>query len=246
MEVKALARGVRVQPRKVRIIAAEVRGKSATHAVHLLRYHSSKGARELRKVLMSAIANAQENNNLSPETLEIAAIVVDEGPRLKRLRARAMGRANRIIKKSSHITVVVKDVEPSALVKAHGTKAKARPKFGAPPKGKKTKVETPAAVEIVEETADVEVADLGTDAVEAFEVGEPVEKASQEADQAGSEEPTGTEEALPDRQDESSDALVTADASSEDEPIDASTPDAETSEDVSTVAEPEDETKEQN
>src|SRR3954469_4889540 len=136
MEVKAIAKYVRVQPRKVRIIADEVRGKNAEHASSLLRYHTSKSARALRKVLISAMANAQENNNLSPETLKIAAITVDEGPRLKRMQARAMGRGNRIIKKTSHITVTVEEAPPEVKVKPHGTKAKARPTFAAP-KGKK-------------------------------------------------------------------------------------------------------------
>ena len=81
MEVKAIAKYVRVQPRKVRIIADEVRGKSAAHTVSLLRYHTSKGAQALHQVLVSAIANAQENHNLSPDQLKIAAITVDEGPR---------------------------------------------------------------------------------------------------------------------------------------------------------------------
>src|SRR5687768_7716576 len=137
MEVRAVGKGIRVQPRKVRIIADEVRGKSAMYVVSLLRYHSSKGARELRKVLLSAMANAQENNNLSPESLRISTIMVDEGPRLKRIQARAMGRANRIVKKSSHITVVVEDYEVPRAVKPHGTKAKPRPTFAAPSKGKK-------------------------------------------------------------------------------------------------------------
>src|SRR5687768_1988262 len=137
MEVRAIAKNVRVQPRKVRIIADEVRGKVATQVVNLLRYHPAKGARELRKVLMSAMANAAENNNLQPDSLRIATITVDEGPRLKRVRARAMGRMNRIIKKTSHITVVVEDFEPTAAVKPHGTKAKPRPTFSAPTKGRK-------------------------------------------------------------------------------------------------------------
>lgn len=126
-----------MQPRKVRIVADEIRGKSAQYAAALLRYHSSKGARELRKVLLSAIANAQENNNLSPESLRIATIMVDEGPRLKRIQARAMGRANRIVKKSSHITVVVEEFEAARAIKPHGTKAKPRPTFAAPKSGKK-------------------------------------------------------------------------------------------------------------
>jgi len=132
MEVKAVAKYVRVQPRKVRIIADEVRGKNAVHTVSLLRYHTGKGAKELKQVLVSAMANAQENHGLSPEQLKIAAITVDEGPRLKRMQARAMGRGNRIVKKTSHITVVVEDYEVEKPVKPHGTKAKPRPTFAAP------------------------------------------------------------------------------------------------------------------
>src|SRR5579884_586623 len=99
MEVRATAKYVRVQPRKVRIVADELRGASAVHAAGLLRYHPSKGAKALRKVLISAMANAAQNHELSVEDLKIATIMVDEGPRLKRLQARAMGRGNRIIKK---------------------------------------------------------------------------------------------------------------------------------------------------
>jgi len=137
MEVRAIAKYVRVQPRKVRIIADEVRGKNAEHVVALLRYHTGKGAKALRKVLISAMHNAEENNKLSMDTLKIAAITVDEGPRLKRMQARAMGRGNRIIKKTSHITVVVEDAPLERAVKPHGTKAKPRPTFAASAKGKK-------------------------------------------------------------------------------------------------------------
>lgn len=138
MEVRATAKYLRVQPRKVRIIADEIRGMAATMAAHKLRYHTSKSAKLLRKVLINAMANAVENNQLSPETLRIATIEVNEGPRIKRIQARAMGRANRIVKKTSHITVVVEDAEPKVAVKPHGTKAKPRPKFAAPaPKAKK-------------------------------------------------------------------------------------------------------------
>ena len=160
MEVKAIAKYVRVQPRKVRIIADEVRGKSAAHTVSLLRYHTSKGAQALHQVLVSAMANAQENHNLSPDQLKIAAITVDEGPRLKRMQARAMGRGNRIIKKTSHITVVVEDYEAPAPVKPHGTKAKPRPTFSAPVKGKKKAV---AAAAVVEAPV-VEVEEVSTEA----------------------------------------------------------------------------------
>jgi len=132
MEVKAIAKYVRVQPRKVRIIADEVRGKNALHTVSLLRYHTGKGAKALHQVLVSAMANAQENHGISPEQLKIATIFIDEGPRLKRMQARAMGRGNRIVKKTSHITVVVEDYEEAKPVKPHGTKAKPRPTFAAP------------------------------------------------------------------------------------------------------------------
>jgi large subunit ribosomal protein L22 len=170
MEVKAVAKYVRVQPRKVRIIADEVRGKSATHTVGLLRYHTGKGAKALHQVLVSAMANAQENHGIAPEQLKIATITVDEGPRLKRMQARAQGRGNRIIKKTSHITVVVEDYEVEKPVKPHGTKAKPRPTFAAPTRksrrgsGKGTVVEEPTAVvvedvvasEPVTETAGIE------------------------------------------------------------------------------------------
>ncbi len=167
MEVKAIAKYVRVQPRKVRIIADEVRGKNAQHTVSLLRYHTGKGAKALHQVLVSAMANAQENHGISPELLKIATITVDEGPRLKRMQARAMGRGNRIIKKTSHITVVVEDYEVEKPVKPHGTKAKPRPTFAAPTRrqrrgaGKAAELEagseTPA--EIVIETAPEAVAE---------------------------------------------------------------------------------------
>jgi len=170
MEVKAVAKYVKVQPRKVRIVADEVRGSNALRSANQLRFHTSKGAKELRKVLLSAIANAENNNGMNADQLRIATIMVDEGPRQKRMQARAMGRGNRIIKKTSHITVVVEDYEGETRVKPHGTKAKARPTFAAPKKGKKSEakaeeaaavvaeeavVEEPKAEEVVEETAAV-------------------------------------------------------------------------------------------
>jgi len=161
MEVKAVGKYMRVQPRKVRIIADQVRGRNAMHAAALLQFHKSKSAHLLRKILVSAIANAAENHGLSADTLNISAITVDEGPRLKRMQARAMGRGNRIVKKTSHITVVVEDVEPVKAVKPHGTKAKPRPTFAAAPKGKgKAKKADEAKVEaapVIEEASVEEV-----------------------------------------------------------------------------------------
>lgn len=158
MEVRAVAKYIKVQPRKVRIVADEVRGVPAQRAADVLRFHSSKGAFHLRKVIVSAMANAQENHNVSPENLRIATIMVDEGPKMKRITARSMGRANRILKKTSHITVVVEEYEPDGRIKPHGTKAKPRPKFEAPKPAKKAKGEKPESVAPVEETAAVEEA----------------------------------------------------------------------------------------
>ena len=189
MEVKAVAKYVRVQPRKVRIIADEVRGKSATHTVGLLRYHTGKGAKALHQVLVSAMANAQENHGISPEQLKIAAITVDEGPRLKRMQARAMGRGNRIIKKTSHITVVVEDYEVEKPVKPHGTKAKPRPTFAAPTRrqrrgaGKAAEAIEAAAEEptpVVVETAPEAVADEPTNSEPVAETAAVEAEASDE------------------------------------------------------------------
>ena len=136
MEVRATAKYVRVQPRKVRIIADEVRGKNAGHAAALLHHHTSKGAKALRKVLINAVANAVENHGLAPENLKISVIMVDEGPRLKRMIAKAMGRGAAILKKTSHITVVVEEADPELAVRPHGAKAKARPTFATKPAGR--------------------------------------------------------------------------------------------------------------
>jgi large subunit ribosomal protein L22 len=159
MQVQAVAKYIRVQPRKVRIVAGEVKGKSAAQSAAVLRYHKSKSAQALRKVLLSAMANARENHGVEPENLRIARIMVDEGPRMKRLMARAMGRGNRIIKKTSHITVIVEEFEPAGAVKPHGTKAKPRPTFAAPAKKGKKKAEEKveeavAAAPVVEEVTE--------------------------------------------------------------------------------------------
>lgn len=204
MEVRAIAKSQRVQPRKVRIVADEIREKTAINAAALLRYHPSKGARVLRKVLISAIANAANNNGINPEQLRIATIMVDEGPRLKRMQARAMGRGNRIIKKTSHITVVLEDFEPQAAVKPHGTKAKPRPTFGAPSRRKKGGAAAPAAAPVAAAAEPVEeLTDTDAEAVTAAApVEEPQEAtpvtASDAPEEAGSAEaPEAQEETTP-------------------------------------------------
>lgn len=191
MEVTATAKYIKVQPRKVRIIADQVRGKSAAYTAALLRHHTGKSAKALRKVLISAMANAQENHDISPELLGIVGIHVDEGPRQKRMRARAQGRGNRILKKTSHITVTLEPVEKAKAVKPHGTKAKPRPTLAAPTK-KGAKKDAKAAKPLTEEVVEAPVAEEPQiEEVEAPTVETPTEhepEASEPAAEAASGE----------------------------------------------------------
>jgi len=111
MEAKAIARYVRVSPRKARLVVDLIRGKSAGEAANILRFTPKGAAEVVAKVLDSAVANAEHNLKVKPETLYVSAAFVDEGPTLKRIRPRAMGRAFKIRKRTSHITVVVKQRE---------------------------------------------------------------------------------------------------------------------------------------
>ena len=107
MESKALARYIRISPQKARLVADLVRGKSVDTAINTLRFMPKKGARILRKVIESALANASQNEAIDIDTLYVKKIHIDGGPMLKRIRPRAMGRATRILKRTSHITVVL-------------------------------------------------------------------------------------------------------------------------------------------
>jgi large subunit ribosomal protein L22 len=107
MQAKAVARHVRIAPRKVRLVIDLIRGKQVGEAVAILK-HTPKGASPvIEKVLMSAIANAEHNFEMNPDSLVVSQITCDEGATLKRFRPRAMGRASKINKRTSHITVVV-------------------------------------------------------------------------------------------------------------------------------------------
>ncbi|MCK4839107.1 MAG: 50S ribosomal protein L22 [Desulfobulbaceae bacterium] len=107
MEAKARARQIRISPQKARLVADLVRGKSVESALNTLRFMPKKGARILRKVLESALANASQNEAIDVDTLYVKTIFIDGGPMLKRIMPRAQGRASRILKRSSHITVVL-------------------------------------------------------------------------------------------------------------------------------------------
>jgi len=107
MEARAHARYVRVTPMKARRVVDVIRGMKADEAVATLEFAPMGAAEPVRKVLQSAMANAENNEGLAPTTLWVSEAYVDEGPTIKRIRPRAQGRAYRIRKRTSHITVVV-------------------------------------------------------------------------------------------------------------------------------------------
>lgn len=107
MEAKALARQIRISPQKARLIADLIRGKDVASAINTLRFMPKKGARIMRKVVESALANASQNESIDVDTLYVKKIFIDGGPMLKRIMPRAQGRATRILKRTSHITVVL-------------------------------------------------------------------------------------------------------------------------------------------
>lgn len=126
-QAQAIAKFIRVPPRKARLVIDEVRGRYALDALAFLRYIPNRAAGYISKVLTSAVANAQNNHGLDPERLRLVEARVDEGPRMKRVQPRAQGRAYRILKRMSHITVVVQEVEPKPRKprKATGGRAQA-------------------------------------------------------------------------------------------------------------------------
>ena len=117
MEARAQARFIRVTPRKARRVVDLIRGLPAAEAQAVLRFAPQAASEPVGKVLNSAIANATHNFNLAQDTLVVARTWVDEGPTLKRFRPRAQGRAYRINKRTSHITVVLESLEDGAPVK---------------------------------------------------------------------------------------------------------------------------------
>ena len=109
MEVVAILRGARLSAQKARLVADQIRGKAVEEALQLLTYSPKKGADIIKKVLNSAIANAEHNEGADVDELKVSTIYVDEGMSLKRIRPRAKVRADRIVKRTCHITVKVAD-----------------------------------------------------------------------------------------------------------------------------------------
>lgn len=109
MEVSAILRGTRLSAQKGRLVADQIRGLPVDRALNILAFSPKKGATIIKKVLESAIANAEHNEGADIDALKVKTIYVDKGPSLKRFTARAKGRGNRIEKQTCHITVTVGD-----------------------------------------------------------------------------------------------------------------------------------------
>jgi len=144
-EVKAVAKWVRMSPRKARLVVDHIRGRSVPEARTVLAFTQRAAAREIEKVLHSAVANAEANHNLDGDELVVSSVYVDEGPVLKRWRARARGRAARIHKPTCHITVKLTPVERQLGEPAPAPKAEEPDKAEAAPKTKAAPKRKPAA-----------------------------------------------------------------------------------------------------
>ena len=109
MQAVAKLRHARLSAQKGRLVADQIRGLPVERALETLQFSKKKGAAMIKKILDSAIANAENNEGADVDELRVTTIMVDEGPTMKRIRARAKGRASKILKRTSHITVTVGD-----------------------------------------------------------------------------------------------------------------------------------------
>jgi large subunit ribosomal protein L22 len=110
MKARAIAKNQRVSPRKARLVARNIKGLPVEEALNILKFTPKKSATLIGKVLHSAVANAEQNFKVDVDSLQVSQVIVNEGPSWKRYMPRAMGRVNRIIKRTSHITVVVEEM----------------------------------------------------------------------------------------------------------------------------------------
>ena len=107
METRAYLKGTRLSPQKAGLVANAIRGKSVQDAMDFLVFNKQKGSAVIKKLLESAIANAENNNNADIDMLSVKSIIVNQGMRLKRMKPRARGRADRIIKPTCHIEIIL-------------------------------------------------------------------------------------------------------------------------------------------
>ena len=167
-QAQAIAKFIRVPPRKARLVMDTVRGRFADEAAAFLKFVPNRAAGYIYKVLMSAVANAANNHGLNPSNLKLIEGRIDEGPRMKRVQPRAQGRAYRILKRMSHITVIVEEVERERKVRkvtgarAQAARAARQPQSAAPaprPVTPAPVAEETKPVTIVEETQPIAVAE---------------------------------------------------------------------------------------
>jgi len=109
METRAYLKGTRLSPQKAALVANQIRGKSVDEAMDFLSFNKQKGSAVIKKLLESAIANAENNSNADIDKLSISSIIVNQGMRLKKMKPRARGRADRIIKPTCHIEIILSE-----------------------------------------------------------------------------------------------------------------------------------------
>jgi large subunit ribosomal protein L22 len=196
-QARAVAKFVRVPPRKARLVIDEVRGRYASEALAFLRFIPNRAAGFISKVVASAVANAVNNHDLDLDRLKVVECRVDEGPRMKRVQPRAQGRAYRILKRMSHITVTVQEVEPKprkprkvTRTRAAAARAARQPQPTAAPTPAPTAVEPEVTMAAVAEPIVEVTAPVHTEAVETVaEQAQPVTEAH-----AGEPETANTED----------------------------------------------------
>lgn len=148
MEARARAKYIRMAPRKTRLVIDMIRGKNAAESAVILQFSTREASQAVLKVLNSAVANAVQKGATGADNLLVSEAFVDEGPILKRWRPRAQGRATRINKRTSHITLVLNEIEKTEAEKAKAPKAKAeKPKKETKAKAGETEIKTKAKTE---------------------------------------------------------------------------------------------------
>ena len=188
--VRAQAKWVRSSARKARIVLEHIRGLSVADANRMLQFSTRDVSRDIQKVLLSAAANATANHGLDGETLVVAEAFADEAVTIKRFKPRARGRAMRVRKRTSHITILLKGVEPAVVVveepaveakpkRKRATKPKAAAAAPAAGAAEEQVVEEPDAAATAEPAAEADVVDAPVDAVAAGPVDDATETPEQ-------------------------------------------------------------------
>jgi large subunit ribosomal protein L22 len=182
LRARASARYVRMTPMKVRRVVDLIRGMEAREALSVLQFAPQAASEPVAKVLASAMANAEHNQQLDPESLIVSVAYVDEGPTMKRFRPRAQGRAYRIRKRTSHITIEVESVPVPARGGSRPAKAAAAPAKAPAKAGKATKAsKATKATKAAPETASTEAADAEAVEVETTEAADEAPKPAKKA-----------------------------------------------------------------